>query len=214
MFRFCSSVCALVLIALSSCGCSSEATNCGGPWVCPLWPLYESQAGTIFYCDLYETSCDDEPEAEYLIGSFEWPQYCPDCDAGGLSGDLAKSFAGLDEPITADYTMELPEGRARRFSRPSDSPDLRFLQFEDVNGAFITAKVFAFTIQTSQAIGGLESNAERTILVALQMRGAPTSKPLSLLGKPLAPRGNCRAYSAVYEPGIGQRFPILVLTAK
>jgi hypothetical protein len=176
--------------------------------------VYSTTFGTVYFADLYETSCDDEPEADYLVGSYAWPQDCPDCDGGSPSGDLARGFPGLDEPIMADYSMQLPEGRARRFSRPSDYPDLRFIQFEGVNGDLLTAKVFAFTIERPRTVGGLETKVERTILVALQMQGLPTSKPVTLIGKPLARQGDCHAYSAVYEPGVGQRFPILVLTAK
>jgi len=210
-------LCALSVVFFSALsGRANEFVNnsFGPPWGCAQWPLVELAEGIIYYADWYQTSCNDNPQACYVFGDYDYPQICPDCVPGNDDDFLSHRFPGLSKPIAEDYVLSLPEGAARENSEPSETPDLKFIQIEDTQGALITAKVFAFRIYPRRLSGESATDSGRTIVVAMQMEGEPDTQPVHLASKPLETKTPCYAYSTVYEPAEGQRFPILVLTAK
>lgn len=209
MNRFLGKCCALMLTSLALVAVG-HANHAYGQWGCAIIPVLEYDGGTMYYADLYTTSCDDTPEAIYIFGNYDYPQICPNCETGS---ELASNrFQGLPAPISETFVLQLPEGPARNHSELVDMQGPKFIQIEDVKGDSITAKVFAFKVYTRRLLQKPGPDEGRLMVVAMQVVPTPGQEPVKVRSKPVDEVGECFAYSAVYEDSDWQ-IPMLVLTA-
>jgi hypothetical protein len=209
MNRFLGKYCALTVTLAVATG--AYASHAYGQWGCAIIPVLEYDGGTMYYADLYETSCDDNPEPTYIFGDYDYPQICPNCETG--SQLVSNRFQGLPAPISEAFVLQLPEGPARNHSELVDFQGPKFIQIEDVKGDFITAKVFAFKVYKRRLLQKPGPDEGRLIVIAMQVASTPGEEPVMLRSKPVDEVGACFAYSAVYEDG-NRPIPLLVLTAK
>lgn len=90
--------------------------------ICALWPIDIGVNGYVYYAEYHaasDTACE-YPEASYLEGYFNWPQYCDvaeDCPDARKTPKFA--FAGFDAPYDKDLSPKdsFPLTIAKTYSR-------------------------------------------------------------------------------------------------
>ena len=208
--------CALAALALNVIVCitSSRAQSSGPPCGCAQWPMLQLGDAILYYAEFYESTCDDNPQPCYVYGDYDWPQFCPDCVSATELAESTRQYRGLDAPIAENYVHQLPAGPSRDYSKVIDMPDLQFIQFKGSDGNLIAAKVFVFKIYKQRLLASSTKDEGRMIAIAMQLDRAPSVLPASVECAPLGNPQTCCAYSTIYDRGLGQRLPILVLTAR
>jgi hypothetical protein len=197
------------------------------PCACVLFPIYYLADGTIFYCDYYPTSCDDTPEAAYVIedDSTPWPyQTCGCVLCFATSGDAKKTrknerkFPGLPSVVDSNYQHDgmVPTGKAREFTTILIDPKLEYVQFL-LGEETIYAKVLVFSWKTGQATDRNPKNlATRMRYIAFQTASVRAgAKCEAVTAEPIFSDENpCYAYQCVHQLDGGKPAHVMVLLAK
>jgi hypothetical protein len=82
--------------------CGFKQSDSNGPYTCPLFPIVTFSGGTVYYCDYFASDCEDEPQAAYIVGTFDCPSSCPDCVDGSARAQ-SPDFAGLPRRASFGY---------------------------------------------------------------------------------------------------------------
>ncbi len=191
------------------------------PCACQMFPIMSFQYGDLYYCEYHEVSCNDPPEAAYVIGFFDWPaDDCPEeCIPTFLASKRADThaFPGLDHPVAADYIHEdkLPTGKSREFTRILTDPKLNYVRCK-IGDDTIYAKVLVFAVQTGLAAADSVKDRMRVSYIAFQTTRLPNGATVADIScSPVFEEDDpCHAFRGVYQPVGAKPIPILVLTAR
>lgn len=82
--------------------CGLNQTDSDGPYTCPLFPIMTFSGGTLYYCDYFESDCEDAPQAGYVVGNYDCPSNCPDCVDGSARAQ-SPDFVGIPRRASFGY---------------------------------------------------------------------------------------------------------------
>jgi hypothetical protein len=82
--------------------CGLNQTDSDGPYTCPLFPIMTFSGGTLYYCDYFESDCEDNPQPGYVAGNYDYPLNCPDCVEGSARAQ-SPDFVGLPRRASFGY---------------------------------------------------------------------------------------------------------------
>ena len=135
------------------------------PWACPIFPIEEyGEDEYLYYAEYYETGCGDSPEPTLIVGNYDWPAECPNCEIASRAQASNRKFDGyIGRPKSTDYVFQFPKGPAKRFSEQIGAS--KYVEFV-AEKRVVRAKVFEFLIDIGKALG--EQSRKRQIFIGFE----------------------------------------------
>jgi hypothetical protein len=222
--------------ARSCCGDTEETQSAhqskgdyaSPPCGCPLWVMYTLGGNNLYYCERFQTDCEEEPDVTSIYGQYN---LSPGCDTNCIPAKrkhilkALSPFPGID-PILMTDSYLLPDGPDRQFSAIMEDPSLRYIKFQ-ISGADRYAKVFTYMLDLRGRYCSQEHRRIVHLATELKNSEVPPSfinvgqvTPIDAYCVANGTPALCRVFRAIHRPaGAGPTQPgtpvqISVLTKK